>query len=132
MTETYTAAEWNAKSKKLSASAKAKAIAEKMQKLNALFQFKLTLNEIEFVTEYKFEASRKWKTDYYFPTACLALEIEGGAFTGGRHTSGTGFIKDIEKYNALTMKGIKLLRCTPNQLLHTNTINNILTLCKQN
>ena len=46
-------------------------------------------------------------------TACaqpLAVEVEGGAYRGGRHTSVTGFKADISKYNAATMLGWRLLR----------------------
>lgn len=68
--------------------------------------------------EYKFSATRKWRIDYYFERKGLkvALEVEGGAFTGGRHTRGAGFIKDIEKYNALSAQGIYLIRTTPSEL----------------
>lgn len=43
----------------------------------------------------------------------LAIEIEGGAFSGGRHTRPVGFINDMLKYNAITAAGVKLLRFTP-------------------
>jgi very-short-patch-repair endonuclease len=38
------------------------------------------------------------------------VEIEGGVYVRGRHLRPSGFVKDIEKYNALTMLGFALLR----------------------
>lgn len=69
-------------------------------------------------TEYKFHAERRWRFDYAWPDAKVALEVEGGVWVGGRHTSAKGFLNDIEKYNAATVLGWKVLRCTP-QMLRT-------------
>lgn len=68
--------------------------------------------------EYKFHPSRKWRIDYAWPVVKLAVEIEGGVFrqSKGRHTNPSGFIKDIEKYNALTEHGWHLLRYIPGKI----------------
>ena len=60
--------------------------------------------------EYKFHPSRKWRFDFAFPEIMFALEIEGGVWSKGRHTRGTGFVNDINKYNEATMMGWKVLR----------------------
>jgi len=147
MPEALTIAQYKQAQKKLTAEAKRQANILKMIRLNKLFQFALRGNGIEFITEYQFDKfnaknigvveagklvkrPRRWRSDYYFPQGNLVLEIEGGAFTGGRHTRGAGFVKDIEKYNALTMQGIKLLRCTPSQLNTEQILINIKILCK--
>ena len=57
--------------------------------------------------------SRRWRVDFYLPSPSIAIEVEGGGWIGGRHTRGKGFAADIEKYNALTLAGIRLLRVTP-------------------
>lgn len=57
------------------------------------------------VTEYKFHPSRKWRFDFAFPLQMLAVECEGGVWTGGRHTRGAGFIGDMEKYNEAAKLG---------------------------
>jgi len=46
----------------------------------------------------------------------LAAEIEGGAWTQGRHTRGAGFLKDMEKYNFASILGWSVLRFTPQQV----------------
>ena len=75
----------------------------------------LLLKQKGFVQEYKFHPIRKWRLDWAHVSRKIAIEIEGGVWTGGRHTSGAGFTKDMEKANSLTVLGWKLLRYTPKQ-----------------
>lgn len=75
--------------------------------------------------EYKFEPSRDWRCDFAWPAHKLALEVEGGAWTNGRHTRGKGFLEDIAKYNRLAVLGWRLLRCTPAGLSDLWTITQI-------
>ena len=63
-----------------------------------------------WVSEYRFHATRRWRFDYAWPDHMIALEVEGGAFVRGRHNRGAGFRKDIEKYNAATLLGWRVLR----------------------
>lgn len=76
------------------------------------------------IAEYRFHNKRKWRVDYYFETDDIrvALEVEGGVYTYGRHNRAIGFIADMEKYNALTTAGIFLLRVVPKDLLKADTI----------
>lgn len=73
------------------------------------------------VAEYRFHAVRFWRFDLAWPEHRLALEIEGGVWTGGRHTSGAGYAKDMEKYNAAVLAGWRVLRCQPRDLFRTAT-----------
>lgn len=66
--------------------------------------------------EYRFDASRRWRFDFAWPAWSLALEIDGGVWTRGRHTRGSGWLKDTEKLNAAACQGWRLLRCMPQQL----------------
>jgi hypothetical protein len=71
--------------------------------------------------EWKFEAKRRWRFDYAWPQQMIALEVEGGVWTGGRHTRGAGFVKDMEKYNRAAVLGWRLLRVTPDKLVSGGT-----------
>lgn len=62
--------------------------------------------------EYRFHESRKWRFDYAWPKNKIALEIEGGVWTRGRHVRPKGFIKDIEKYNYAAAHGWRVFRST--------------------
>lgn len=72
----------------------------------------------EFETEYKFHPTRQWRFDYAWPQLyCkIAVEIEGGMWTNGRHTRGSGFKNDMEKYNVAAFMGWLVFRFTPEQL----------------
>lgn len=72
--------------------------------------------------ELKFHPIRKWSFDFCWPEHMVALEVEGGAWTQGRHTRGQGFINDMEKYNAAVLLGWKLLRVVPDDLDKLSTI----------
>jgi hypothetical protein len=66
--------------------------------------------------EFRFHPVRRWRFDYAWPAHKLALEVEGGVWTGGRHTRGAGFVKDMEKYNEAAAAGWRLIRCVPDDL----------------
>lgn len=68
------------------------------------------------VAEYRFCPERKWRVDYAWPGLKVALEVEGAVWVQGRHTRGSGFVKDMEKYNTLAAQGWRLLRCTPAEI----------------
>lgn len=78
--------------------------------------------------EYVFLKDRKFRIDFYFEYGGkkLGLEVEGGVYVGGRHTSGAGFMKDMEKYNLFTMNDIYLYRTVPNDLNSIKVIRDIL------
>ena len=70
------------------------------------------------VSEHRFCPTRRWRADFAFPEIKLAIEIEGGVWVGGggRHNRASGFLKDLEKYDALTELGYYLLRYQPNKI----------------
>lgn len=72
--------------------------------------------------EYRFDPVRRWRFDYAWPAHKFALEVEGGVWSGGRHTRGKGFLGDMEKYNAATLAGWQVFRCTPESVTSSNTL----------
>lgn len=65
-----------------------------------------------YVREYRFAPPRKFRADFAYVEARLLLEVEGGIYSNGRHTRGSGFAADCEKYNLATLLGFKVLRFT--------------------
>lgn len=68
------------------------------------------------VMEHKFHPRRKWRFDFAWCDEMLALEVEGGVYSGGRHTTGPGFIGDCEKYNEAALLGWKVIRVTSDHI----------------
>lgn len=77
---------------------------------------------VECIKEYQFYKQRKWRFDYAIPLHKIALEVEGGVWTQGRHTRPRGFLGDIEKYNTATLLGWRVFRTTPDKLLTESTL----------
>jgi len=82
----------------------------------------------EPVEEYEFHDSRKWRFDFAWPVYKIALEVEGGVWSNGRHVRGRGFMGDVDKYNAATLMGWRVLRCTPQTLFKHETLQMIKSL----
>jgi hypothetical protein len=45
----------------------------------------------------------------------MAVEINGGVWTGGRHIRGVGYQKDLEKLNLAQAAGWRVFQFTPQQ-----------------
>lgn len=88
----------------------------------------------DFVTEHQFATSvefqrkdgrtgnRAWAFDFAWLEHKVALEVEGGVFIQGGHTTGSGFTKDMRKYNTATILGWRILRCLPKELCMQETV----------
>jgi hypothetical protein len=68
------------------------------------------------VREHRFHLVRRWRFDFAWPPELVALEVEGGTWTGGRHVTGSGYAKDLEKYNKAAIIGWLVLRVTPEMI----------------
>jgi very-short-patch-repair endonuclease len=66
--------------------------------------------------EHRFAPPRRWRFDFAWPALMVAVEAEGGTWAGGRHTTGTGFRADCQKYNAAVELGWRVLRFTGTEI----------------
>lgn len=64
----------------------------------------------EPVREYVFAKPRRFRMDFAWPELKVAVEIDGGVWSGGRHTRGAGFLRDCEKLNLAALGGWAVLR----------------------
>lgn len=62
--------------------------------------------------EYRFAPPRKWRFDYCWIAQRVALEYEGGIYSGGRHVRGKGYANDCRKYTEASLRGWVLIRVT--------------------
>jgi len=71
---------------------------------------------LPWVREHRFHPKRKWRFDFAWPAQRVACEVEGGTWAGGRHTRGSGFEADCEKYNEAAVLGWLVVRVTNNMV----------------
>ena len=83
----------------------------------------------EPVKEFKFLENRRWRFDYAWIAAKVAVEVDGGIYGIGKrcpacgrrrvlgHTSVKGILRDMEKGNMAQAHGWCFLRFTPDQLM---------------
>ena len=92
----------------------------KVEKVPNEFEAKLARElktlKIEFEQEFEFHPKRKWRADFHLVDKKILVEVEGGIWSGGRHTRGKGYIGDMEKYNAATMMGYQVIRFSTDQV----------------
>ena len=82
----------------------------------------------EPVREYRFHPERRWRFDFAWPDLRVAAEVEGGIYSGGRHTRGKGFERDAEKYNQATVIGWDVLRFSAGMIRSGKAVETIRTL----
>lgn len=66
--------------------------------------------------EFRFHESRRFRFDFAFPSERVAVEVEGGVWTRGRHTRGGGFESDCQKYSIAAVEGWCVIRATPSMV----------------
>lgn len=79
--------------------------------------------KVECVKEFRFHPTRKWRFDYAIPEHRIAIEIDGGVWTQGRHTRPQGYLNDLEKFNMAASMGWVVLKFTPDSQYKTATMN---------
>ncbi len=71
--------------------------------------------------EFRFHPMRKWRFDFAWQEAGIALEIEGGGWVNGGHNRGSGRAKDREKFNHAAELGWLIFYVTPKEV-YSHTI----------
>lgn len=63
-----------------------------------------------WLQEFRFNSVRKFKFDYAHLKLRIAVEIEGGIYTGTGHAKTGRYLSDMEKYNDAQIRGWIVLR----------------------
>jgi hypothetical protein len=62
--------------------------------------------------ELRFSPPRRWRFDLCWPEQRVAVEIQGGVWTRGRHSRGAGMNSDAEKLSRAAILGWRVLIVT--------------------
>lgn len=81
--------------------------------------------------EFAFHPVRRWRFDFAWPELCLAVEVEGGVYSHGRHNRPQGFIGDTEKYNAAAEAGWTVLRYTGTAIRSGKAVEQVQTMIRE-
>ena len=82
----------------------------------SLLSLQLKALKIAFEREFKFCQDRKWRADFHMVGKMILIEVEGGIWSGGRHTRAKGYLGDMEKYNSATALGYQVIRFSTEQV----------------
>jgi hypothetical protein len=74
------------------------------------------------VREHRFAPPRRWRFDFAWPSLKVAIEVQGGIWTQGRHTQGAALLKEWEKLNTAALAGWRVLFVQPVDLPRATTI----------
>ena len=62
-----------------------------------------------YVREYQAIPGRRFRFDFCWVKERLAVEIQGGTYSKGAHSTGTGINRDYEKNNLAVLNGWRVL-----------------------
>lgn len=99
---------------------------KKLSKGEEAFALHCRVEKLHPVREFEFHSERKWRFDFAFPDKKIAVEIEGGVWSAGRHNRGSGFITDIDKYNSAAILGWRVMRYTTEMVESGQAITEVL------
>jgi hypothetical protein len=70
--------------------------------------------KVKLLEEYRFDATKKkmFRFDWCFPELQIGIEYEGIFSEKSRHTTVSGYSRDVEKYNMATEQGWRMIRLT--------------------
>ncbi len=99
---------------------------KRFKEANLVLEAHMSELGISFEREYLICEGRKWRADYAFLShftvnsiaAWVLVEIEGAVWTSGRHTRGSGYVKDLEKYRVASALGYRLYRFSTQEILN--------------
>jgi hypothetical protein len=97
---------------------------KKFSEAHLLLEAHLSELGLRFEREFPFCDGRNWRADYKLWNlgdgydGNILVEIEGAVWQQGRHTRGSGYVRDLEKYRMASALGFKLFRFTTEEVLN--------------
>ena len=79
-------------------------------------QLAIELPEVEFIREHKGIPGRQFRFDFASIVLQLAIEVQGGVFTYGGHSTGMGITRDCEKLALANLNRWTVFQVTSGQV----------------
>lgn len=76
------------------------------------YHLKVTKSVPPPVREHVFHPTRLWRLDFAWPDKLVAVEVDGGTHSQGRHTRGTGYEEDCRKGAEAAILGWRVIHVT--------------------
>jgi very-short-patch-repair endonuclease len=73
-------------------------------------QFERTIDRLRLPQPIREFYFHRWRFDFAWPKLKVAVEIDGGTFTGGNHVRGVGYQRDCKKNNKAQLEGWVVMR----------------------
>lgn len=80
-----------------------------MSEIEETLAWQLKALKIPFEREVKLIPDRRFRFDFVFERVKLAVEVDGGVWTSGRHTRGKGWEADAEKSALAAALGYRVI-----------------------
>lgn len=80
------------------------------------WQIELDKDLCPYEEEHMFHPTRKWRFDFAWPEEKVAIEIQGGIYSKGRHVRPEGYEEDCHKLNEAQLHGWIELYVTGKQI----------------
>jgi hypothetical protein len=81
---------------------------------------------IDLEAELRFDPDRDWRFDFTVsdpnPYIKIAIEVQGGIWTGGAHARGAGVQRDMQKYSTAASQGWLILLVQPSDICMDDTL----------
>ncbi len=68
------------------------------------------------IRQFKFHTERKWLADFFHLASRTLIEIDGGIWIKGGHSTGRGIMRDMEKSNEAQFSGYRFIRVSPENI----------------
>ncbi len=65
-----------------------------------------------FVHQHRFAPPRRFRFDVAWPDRKVAVEVQGGIWSGGRHARGSGIAVECQKFSLAAARGWRILPVT--------------------
>ena len=88
----------------------------KREALESLMAQHLKAERIEVFPQFHFWSGRQWRFDFALVHHRIAIEVQGGTWSNGAHSRGSGIERDAEKAAHAAIAGWRLIPVTGNQI----------------